>query len=280
MKISTLAAVGATLWLTAFVIPVAGGELKPPGPPGSTMKPLSDVEARTAIRNDPTSTTPIVINKRGSYYLAEDIFALPDNHGIEIIVSHVTLDLNGYSVIGSTELNTLTGIYTDSGAALSNIVIRNGAVRDFSGNGISLPSVDYAVVERLRVLHNGWDGTGSGIDMGPHGHITDTHVVDNGDTGIDAGNFNVIARVTVSGNGGSGVGCAVGSAGCKVIDSVAVGNGSSGIAVWFGVVEGCTASGNSVDDITVASSLVRGNRAGSIDDFGATSLLIDNLDVP
>jgi len=244
------------------------------------MKPLSDVEERTAIRNDPTFSAPIVINQRGSYYLAEDIFAVPDNHGIEITVGHVTLDLNGYSVIGSTELATLSGIYVDSGDELSNIVIRNGAVRDFQGDGISLSSVDYAVIERVRVLHNGWDGTGSGISMGPHGHIVDTHVVDSGETGINAGNFNVMARVTVSGNGGSGIGCAVGSAGCKVIDSVAVSNDPSGIAVWFGVVEGCIASGNTVDDITVASSLVRGNQAGSIDDFGNTSLLIDNLYIP
>ena len=40
------------------------------------MKDLDDVEPRIAIRNDFVGLIPIVISSPGSYYLAEDIFAL------------------------------------------------------------------------------------------------------------------------------------------------------------------------------------------------------------
>jgi len=257
-----------------FGVRCEAGELEPSGPPGPTMKPLSDVEARTAIRNDPTGTTPIVINKRGSYYLAEDIFAQPDNHGIEITVSHVTLDLNGYSVIGSTELNTLSGIYTNSGAALSNIVVRNGSVRSFSDDGVDLAGTEYAVVDNVRAIDNGVDGTGDGIEIGRNGRVVDSQAIGNAQFGIHPNIYVLMTRVTVSENGGSGIGC-LGDAGCQVTDSIAFDNGNNGIEVRGGLIQGCVAFANDANDIVVTDSLVRGNQAGSILDLNG-SLLIEN----
>ena len=46
----------------------AGGPLDPPGPPGVTMKSLSEVEPRT-----PISALPFTISQPGSYYLTANL---------------------------------------------------------------------------------------------------------------------------------------------------------------------------------------------------------------
>jgi len=257
-----------------FGVRCEAGNLEPPGPPGPTMKPLSDVEARTAIRNDPAFSTPIVISQRGSYYLAEDIFALPDNHGIEITVGHVTLDLNGYSVIGSTELATLSGVYVDPLNTVNNIVVRNGTVRSFGDDGVDLAGAKYSAVDNVRAIDNGVDGTGDGIEIGPSGRVVDSHAIGNAQFGIHPNIYVIMTRVTVSENGGSGIGC-LGDAGCQITDSIAFDNGASGFEVNAGLIQGCVAVANDGDDIVASNSLVRGNQAGSIFSLNG-SLLIEN----
>jgi hypothetical protein len=119
------------------------------------MKNLLDVEPRTAIRNDFISITPIVISQPGSYYLAEDIQAIHTQHGIEITASNVTLDLNGFTVYGNTEVGSLAGIFINDNR--HNVTNRNGTIRDFFREGIYGVSSDGCIVEGLRV-NNGLHG--------------------------------------------------------------------------------------------------------------------------
>ena len=76
------------------------GSLTPPGAPAPTMKTLAEVEPRT-----PISSIPITISEFGSYYLTGNLTGLPGTNGITIISDSVTIDLNGFALIGGQRLH-------------------------------------------------------------------------------------------------------------------------------------------------------------------------------
>src|SRR6185503_15533594 len=94
----------------------AQGPLTPLAPPGPTMKTLQQVEPRT-----PISALPFNITNAGAYYLTTN---LSGNAGISINASNVTVDLNGFSLLGA---GNGTGILV--GSAQVGISVRNGGVR-------------------------------------------------------------------------------------------------------------------------------------------------------
>ena len=109
----------------------AQGSLTPPGNPAPTMKTLDQVEART-----PISALPFTINDPGSYYLTADLTGSNAEHGISIDSDDVTLDLNGFTLRGVA--GSLDGIYVvNSTPDYGNIIIRNGNVRKWGGNGMA-----------------------------------------------------------------------------------------------------------------------------------------------
>lgn len=110
------------------------GPLNPPaGPVSSTNKTLQQVEPRTPLHD---TTATIVIDTPGSYYLAEHVTSR--GVGIRIEAPGVTLDLNGFSVIGN-----LSGSSSHHAIQLSPVedgrpvTIRNGYLQNFSGRGVS-----------------------------------------------------------------------------------------------------------------------------------------------
>ena len=120
----------------AFWMPRAAlgqGSLTPPGPPGSTMLTLSQIEPRT-----PISSAPYTISQSGSYYLTTNLTATVSN-AITVGASGVSLDLNGFTIT-STIANAANGgaaILFDSG--LGNIAICNGHIQggvSTNGNGL------------------------------------------------------------------------------------------------------------------------------------------------
>jgi hypothetical protein len=105
----------------------AQGSLTPSGPPGATMLTLSQVEPRTpvdAVHTPGNSTTQFLITSPGSYYLTTNVVGTNSEQGIEISANNVTLDLNGFSVVGPA--NAYNGILISSG--FSNSVVRNGII--------------------------------------------------------------------------------------------------------------------------------------------------------
>ena len=150
--------------LTLAAAPLTAGNLNPPvGPPSSTMKTLDEVEARIPINQDTapgqTSYTH-VISEPGSYYLTGNVTVSGGGgivNGIFISAERVTLDLNGYSIVGFSTGNGNgiafpTGIYPDS------ITIRNGTIQIWE-NGV-LGSADSAVFEDLKLID-----TTTGVNM-------------------------------------------------------------------------------------------------------------------
>lgn len=140
---------GAFALVIGSGIVALGGNLTPPaGPVNPTMKDLDDVEPRAVIRNNPDGSTPIVINQSGSYKLGENIQAIGNQHGIEITTSRVTIDLNGFEIFGS-EIGSLDGIHVTPGA--TDIAIRNGRIRLFTGAGIGASGSERCRIEGVDV---------------------------------------------------------------------------------------------------------------------------------
>lgn len=109
----------AILLLIAVLAPVlTAGNLNPPAPPTTgTMKPLSDIEPRTAIH---LSDVPRTISQTGSYYLAENLSYAGDVC-IYVTAEDVTIDLNGFTIDGGGAC--VEGIQI---ASVKNVEIRNG----------------------------------------------------------------------------------------------------------------------------------------------------------
>lgn len=251
----------------ATVVWVSAGSLTPPvGPVTPTMKNLSDVEPRTAIRNQFDTLTPVLINFSGSFYLAEDILALPGQHGIEIDAAHVTLDLNGFTVYGNLEVGSQAGIFINDNR--HNITIRNGTVRDFNWYGVYGAISDGGILEDVRVINNGLQGiflrnyalvrncmainsgTEDGIRVNSHSIVTGCVSWSNGndlnDAGIRvAGAAGVVANCVAADNAGNGI--RAGSA-STITGSSALNNVGNGLdASSVGHVVDSTASGNAIN---------------------------------
>lgn len=146
--------------LFGFDIPAsqAQGSLAPPGPPGATMLTLSQVQPRIpvdVVHTPGNSSTEFLIATPGSYYLTTNIIGVSTEYGIEITASDVTLDLNGFSMIGPATANS--GIIVFSG--VTNTVIRNGIINGWSSvNEDIFSEANNVTIENMSV-----SGAGYGI---------------------------------------------------------------------------------------------------------------------
>jgi parallel beta-helix repeat protein len=199
------------------------------------MKPLDQIEPRTAIWQPAPGGFPIVINAPGSYYVGENITGVAGKDGIHIRASNVTLDLNGFTVQGVP--GSFNGITVPIEASpVYNITIYNGTIREWGNAGIAASSPN-----------------GNALNS----QLRDLKVYNNGAAGVrveEALVTGVLARANLS----DGIKVSSG----QVVDSMATGNGRDGISLWEGEIRGCVAASNSNDGIEVQQrSLVVGNVA-------------------
>jgi hypothetical protein len=191
---------------------------------GITMIDQKDA-TRGKVTPMDTPGFPVTISEPGSYRLASNL-VVPDaaTTAIQITADDVTLDLNGFSIIGP------------------NVCTPNPTRCTFQGGGIGVMAVGPVGVvspANVRVMN----GTVRG--MGGHGIRM-------------MGDGTVVERVLSVSNGGPGIVVGEGS----VIDSIAKLNGS-GSAIVGMIVRGCTAANNIFGIFVRPGGVATGNIAKS-----------------
>ena len=226
---------------------IQAGEMEPPGPPGPTMKPLHEIEARRPIHAE---MLPLRIEEPGSsWYLVHGIDT--SGGGIEVAVDHVTIDLNGFRLEGGTG----NGIYTSSGAGY--LTVRNGTIRGWTGIGI-YSDAGLAVIEDVAAVRNG----ATGIDVGHSSRVSECSASGNTGVGILVDSNSLVESCIVVGNGSNGIET---SDYCRVIDSTSTNNGGNGIYASTGsMISGCVSHYNDLNGIRIDySSYVHDNTCNS-----------------
>jgi hypothetical protein len=231
------------LWALALLatavtdhLALAQGILTPPGAPAPTMKSLDQIDTHVdtaaaakripinAVTTPGNSASTYVITQPGSYYLTGNLNGELGKDGIDINMDNVTVDLNGFAVIGA--LISSNGIYSNN----NNVALRNGTVRSWGNDGVRLQGANQ-IVEGLRVS----DNVGEGLLATGNSVIKDCAAYNNA-TGLDA-------------------------SAATITHCVARAN-QTGFFVDRCVVEGCVASANTGDGFVIfASCLLSGNSA-------------------
>jgi parallel beta-helix repeat protein len=238
------------LVVAAYAGVVRGGPLDPPSSPSPSMKTLDQVEPR-----QPISSLPYTIAGAGSYYVTSNLVGSVSQYGIRITSDNVTLDLSGYTLIGVP--GSLDGVGVTG--AHRNIVVRNGTVREWGGDGVDALLTDNGQFEDLLATNNG----GSGIRIGASSTIKGCEGSYNALNGIESAAYSNIVDCVAVGNSDNGINAGAGSTvtGCNATKNATDGVHASALGAGL-VVTGCVTKDNNGDGIEVlASSLVEGNTA-------------------
>jgi parallel beta-helix repeat protein len=222
----------------------AQGSLTPPGAPAPTMKTLDQVEPRTpvnATRTPGDADSLFKITQPGSYYLTTNVTGVSAKYGVEIAASGVTVDLNGFDLVGVA--GSLDGVAVTP-LNLINVSVRNGSVRSWGGNGINLLDAATSGTQVADIVAS--QNSGGGIKMGFGGTIT---------------------RCTCYNNTGFGI---AGASGTVITECVANVNGSHGITTGSGcTISRCTVRSNQGDGINFFNQCLVLNNDCSLNGNGA-----------
>ena len=221
--------------LLALPMLLAQGPLIPPGGPVPTMKTLDQVEPRA-----PISQLGATISSAGSYYFsANPTASLVANgmNGITVAASDVTIDLNGFELVGF--VNSGARIFLNSG--VTNVTIRNGTIRNWTGNGIDGRGNARVRVENVRVVNNG----GSGIIVDVDGKVLNCVAQGSVGVGIKAlDNCLIESCQVISTSGSPGTGILVGDS-VNVARCITRSNAGPGISTGNNaVISNCNAQAN------------------------------------
>jgi hypothetical protein len=243
------------------------------------MKTLDQVEARTPVDAAHTpgdATNSFIITQSGSYYLTGNLTGASGLTGISITADNVTVDLNGFSLVGAGNNNT--GI--DSGNR-TNVTLTNGTIRSWQ-TGISSTGSKVRV-EKIRAVANSSKGFALALDSqvsdcvveGSTTGITTgmSCTIDNcsiafGGTGINAGTLNTISNCRVRNGSATGI---VTNTQCVIQKTLVVNNGGKGI-------DTATVAG-SYHGTTIEHCQVLGNAGISVE-LGGSCILHDSVIEP
>ena len=190
---------------------------------------------------------PILITVPGSYRLSANL-TIPDRftNGIQITADNVTIDLNGFSIIGPTVctpnptncggsgggVGIHSGDFNTGTIHARNIRVYNGTVRGMGFHGVRLMG-DTSLVENVFTYSNG----GPGIVVGG-GSVINSFAVLNGGTGIIAAqSYNSVADRNAS------TGISIRQSGIA-IGNRSTFNGGAGLTIFTGTAANNTVTNN------------------------------------
>lgn len=169
---------------------------------------------------------PLTITAGGSYYLAQNLRGAGwGTSVITVNVPNVTIDLNGFTIDGTTEL----GYSNDciSIGAVENVSISNGTIRECKSEGIYAQSATFVQLDQVKILHN----LGVGAKLGDASLVTRSIFAHNGSQGLQVGNGSVVDSTLAHQNEGTGI---IGYDGLVATGVAARANGQTGIYGFSG----------------------------------------------
>jgi hypothetical protein len=210
---------------------------------------------------------PVSLYLPGSYKLSGNL-TVPDafTGAIDIRADNVTLDLNGFAILGPTVCSGTPLTCTPTGSVagvrsqsdIDNVTVVNGSVRGMGSHGVLLGG-SFNRVEKIHATSN----AAIGIAVGPGSIVTGNTATSNRVYGINAKAGSTVTGNTTSYNGTGGIFAETGSV---VTGNTALFNHREGINVG----SGSTVSGNTTNStrtgpgiIAGPGSTVSGNTAGS-----------------
>jgi len=194
------------------------------------------VDGKIKIGQTPSTTFPIVIDASGSYVLTSNLQVSTNFNCIQIAADNVTLDLNGFALIGPGTGSAGSGIYVGSN---NNITIMNGTVRDFRSSGIYFLSGAKNQLKDLRCINNGQ----AGIDV-EQATVVNCITEDNATNGIKA-DYSTVRDCTSNNNSDDGIGVVSST----VLNCQIFSNNNRGIYSRHSTITSCTITGNFRDGI-------------------------------
>lgn len=110
----------------------------PPGPVAPTGKTIGSIEPRVDIATLPGSGAAVhVISQPGSYYLSSNIDVPSGKNGLHVTASNVTIDLNGFAILGVDGSVNGIRLNPDNNKQIRNITILNGFIHNFDNDGVN-----------------------------------------------------------------------------------------------------------------------------------------------
>jgi parallel beta-helix repeat protein len=216
----------------------AQGSLTPPGAPAPTMKTLAQIEPRTdVLKLSGDAGDLFLITNSGSYYLTTNIVGVSGKSGIFITANNVTLDLNGFALLGVP--GSVAGIQVSG--LCTNVIVRNGNMSGWGSGGVNVAgSTSYNLVfDRLNLSVNS-----SSVGINAYNALISGCTVNGGSDGIIAVKSDV-RDCSINGSANAGIlvnygtvsGCLVqdcvgagiyvNAPGCQIIGNTCIGNNSS-----------------------------------------------------
>jgi len=289
---------------------VIGGDIDPPpGPVAPTMLRLDQIESRTIVQSLAGSATAThVIDAPGSYFLTGPILGVAGKNGIEIISDGVSLDLNGFALVGAP--GSLDGVRVepagfdehDTPIPRIDITVHNGSARNWDGDGFNLKNASTGAAHDLHASNNGVDGfhIGSGFtikscvaqenlddgfELSPRSIVSSCIASGSGDDGFDLGSGSVITNCSARGVDDDGF--VMGEA-SRLSHCTATGNGGDGIQVGrLNFISDNMCDGNGLSGVGAAihvlssgnrieNNLVSVSKTGIKTELGS-SLIIGNM---
>jgi hypothetical protein len=193
--------------------------------------------------SQPTSF-PIVISQPGYYVFTGNITGQATFDGIQVTADDVTIDLQGYSLLGVAEVQDGINV-----AGSDRVTVINGTIRNWQ-NGIFALGNNGCVFRELKVSENRDDGINGGLSCFVDRCVVIFNNSEGANGGIQTGHNSIVQYCVASHNTsgtsfGSATGIETGNyctvTGCTSNDNDGHG-ASSGTGIRTG--DGCTITGN------------------------------------